>query len=207
MPHMIVAPSRTLLPEPLPTIRWSAEQFENLFSMGFLEQGKYELIEGEIIERMPIKQRHAKIITRLFALFSKLYGFERILSAFSLAVNNRSLPEPDFCVTRTDDYALTPHGFVPVDAVQLLVEVSDTTLSTDLAAKANLYARAGIAEYWIVDVTGRRLLIHTVPTTTGYDRVIQYDEADTATITGDAAGAFVVRDLLPDTEHPTGQTR
>lgn len=195
MPHVIEAPSRTMLPEPLPTIRWTIEQFENLFSMGLLEHGKFELIEGEIVERMPIKQRHAKIISRLFALFSALYGFERILSAFSLAVNNRSLPEPDFCVTRTEEYELTARGFVPVSAVQLLVEVSDSTLSTDLAAKANLYARAGIAEYWIVDVNGRRLLIHTAPTGNGYDRVVEYDEADTVTISGDASGEFVVRDL------------
>ena len=50
MPHAIETPSRILPPAPLPTIRWTVEQFENLFSMGFLEQGRFELIEGEIID-------------------------------------------------------------------------------------------------------------------------------------------------------------
>jgi len=49
-------------------------------------------------------------------------------------------------------------GFIPLHSVALVVEIADTTLGSDMKRKATIYARAGVPEYWIVDVTGK--IIH-----------------------------------------------
>ena len=55
--------------------------------------------------------------------------------------------------------------------ILLLIEVADTTLPLDLGEKATLYAEAGIPEYWVVDIEGRRLLAHRQPAGGGYSDV------------------------------------
>jgi Uma2 family endonuclease len=60
--------------------------------------------------------------------------------------------------------------------VQLLVEISDSTLNYDLSVKAALYARAGIVEYWVLDVNGRRLIVHREPEGDGYLSITVYVE-------------------------------
>jgi Uma2 family endonuclease len=56
--------------------------------------------------------------------------------------------------------------------VRLLVEISDTTLAFDLGTKARLYARAGIREYWVVDIAGQRIVVHRSPRAGVYEDVI-----------------------------------
>ncbi len=70
-----------------------------------------------------------------------------------------SAPEPDVWVVpgRFEDY--TDH---PTTAL-LIVEVSDSTLNYDLTTKAELYATAGVPEYWVLDVTGRQLVVFRDP--------------------------------------------
>lgn len=62
--------------------------------------------------------------------------------------------------------------------VRLAVEVSDTTLLGDLGAKAVDYAEAGIADYWVVDMTARVVSLHSEPTSSGYAKrsVVQYGQ-------------------------------
>ena len=57
---------------------------------------------------------------------------------------------------------------MPVETVALIVEVSDTTLDTDLGRKADLYAAAGVAEYWVIDLNENRALMHEFPEADGY---------------------------------------
>ena len=55
--------------------------------------------------------------------------------------------------------------------MRLAIEVSDTSLTHDLRTKANLYARFGVADYWVIDVKGERLIVHREPTPAGYASV------------------------------------
>ena len=55
-----------------------------------------------------------------------------------------------------------------------MVEVADSTLAFDLNTKAALYARAGIPEYWVLDVKGQRLMVHRDPSGGRYQSVIAY---------------------------------
>jgi Uma2 family endonuclease len=58
----------------------------------------------------------------------------------------------------------------------LVVEIADSTLALDLTTKAALYARAGIVEYWVIDVTGRRLYCHREPMAGKYSQIAVYEE-------------------------------
>lgn len=197
MPQVINPPTRTLPPGELPRLKWNAEQYENLFTMGLLPEKGYELIEGDVVEKMPIKDPHALVIALLFEIFGLAFGFRALRSQFTLAINEHNLPEPDFAVLTTPNPTLSERHYIQVAGVRLLVEVSDATLSHDLTRKARLYAQASVPEYWVVDVVGRRLLIHTKPGADGYALDTQYDENEIAAPLFAPLAAFVVSDILP----------
>ena len=196
MPHVIDLPRPAFSDETL-RLRWSAERYESLFHAGILPQKGYELLEGDIVEKMPVKKTHSKTITLLFALFSRLCGFDVLLSQFTLALDEQNTPEPDFAVLTTPNPALSERGYVRPDAVRLVVEVSDATLQTDLTVKARLYARAGIAEYWVLDLNNRRLRLHIQPGADGYELVTEYADNETAAPVFMPSAAFLVADVLP----------
>jgi Uma2 family endonuclease len=136
----------------------------------FDNYSKTELIEGEIYFMNAQHSRHARIKTELaieLAIRLRELGSELapIVEA-STRISDDSLPEPDIVVTSYKG----PH-VVPLDTVALLIEVSDTTLETDLGRKADLYAKAGVPEYWVVDVNENRVLMHANPRSdgSGYD--------------------------------------
>jgi len=77
-------------------------------------------------------------------------------------------PQPDLAVVRARDYGGSLPG--PED-ILLLIEVSDTTLNYDRNVKLPLYARAGIAESWIVDLPNEAIERHNDPSEDGYRRM------------------------------------
>ena len=133
----------------------------------FADYSKTELIEGEIFYMNAQHSRHARIKTELaFELGIKLRELAsdlRPIVEASTQVSDHSLPEPDIVVTSYKG----PY-VVPLDTVELLVEVSDTTLKNDLGKKAKLYAAAGVPEYWVIDTEGNVIHQHWAPGAKGY---------------------------------------
>jgi Uma2 family endonuclease len=89
--------------------------------------------------------------------------------------NPSNEPEPDLIVLKREFATFVSGNPQPHD-IALVVEVADSTLSFDLTTKAALYARAGIEEYWVLDVTGRGLFTHRNPISGGYASVTIYNE-------------------------------
>lgn len=151
--------------------RFTVDQFLALCEQGmFDDYAKSELIEGEIVVMSAQHSRHSRVKTRLArrlgnALDAMRSPFEPQVEA-SVRVSDGSLPAPDIVVT-----SFRGPGVVPVDTVALLVEVSDSTLETDLGRKADLYAEAGVPEYWVIDLKEDRVLLHANPRPdgSGYD--------------------------------------
>ena len=197
MPHVIEPPTQTLPPAETPRLRWNAEQYENLLTMGLLPQKGYELIEGDIVEKMPIKNAHGLVVSLLFALFVRFFGFSTLRSQTTLFINSLNMPEPDFVVLSNQNPTLSARGYLQPADVRLVVEVSDATLQTDLTVKARLYARAHIAEYWVLDINNRRLLLHTKPGADGYEHVSEYADNETAAPAFMPSATFAVADILP----------
>ena len=79
-----------------------------------------------------------------------------------------------------------------------MVEVSDSTLRFDLTVKAALYARAGIIEYWVLDINGRRLIVHRDPTPTGYRSVVAYGESEKVTPLAAPDHELLVAAIFPE---------
>ena len=78
----------------------------------------------------------------------------RPLTEASVALSEHDAPEPDIVLTSEP----RGEGLIPLHSVALVVEIADTTLSSDMKRKATIYARAGVPEYWVADVTAR--IIH-----------------------------------------------
>jgi Uma2 family endonuclease len=150
-----------LNPSPtLQAVRFTREQYHHLGRLGFFDGKRVERLRGEIIEMSPIGWPHvvgcrktAEILERAFAGIGWVSRNEQPLA---LAESD---PQPDVMVVpgRFEDY--TDH---PSTAL-LLVEVADTTLFRDTTTKAEVYAEAGIAEYWVLDLTGRQLFVFRDP--------------------------------------------
>lgn len=116
----------------------------------FAHHKKTELIEGDIFFVNAQHRPHARIKSRLFRLLSEALddtGLEAIVEG-SVGIPPHNVPEPDIIVIDDPD----GEGLIPLASVKLVVEVADATLGFDMKRKLAIYARAGVPEYWVVDV-------------------------------------------------------
>lgn len=163
-------------PEPLTPHRYrlTVAEYHRLGENGiFDEDFRVELIEGDLIAMPSIGEQHASKTRQLNRLFSLQVGDTAIVDVQNpVALDVHSEPQPDMVLLkpRPDFYASAHPG--PED-VLLLIEVSDSTLRYDRDIKVPLYAKAGIPEVWLLDVTGQRLEIYRRPSPEGY-REIHY---------------------------------
>ncbi|WP_010185492.1 Uma2 family endonuclease [Sphingomonas sp. PAMC 26605] len=136
-------------------------------SGAFDDYGKTELIDGDIYVMNAQFSEHAGAKSRLaFALTVRLreIGSDlELMTEVAIRLNDDSMPEPDIVLHRWRG-----EGPVPVESVALVIEVSDTTLANDLGRKSDLYAAAGIPEYWVIDLNESRALMHENPDSDGY---------------------------------------
>jgi Uma2 family endonuclease len=181
----------------LPRKRWNRDDVRRMLEVGLLDPNKhYELIEGEIIVKVGQGRRHILIINRLFKILGIVFGIDYVQSQGTLPLNFINEPEPDTVVLdRTlDEYVDIEPG---PENVRLIVEVSDTTLNSDRQVKGLLYARAGVIEYWIINIQARKLEVHRQPTPDGYAlRMVLTDQETVSPLTMQTAEIRVL-DLLP----------
>ncbi len=144
---------------------FTVDEFYRLAEGGFLgpNHPRLELLEGEILEPMPIGPVHAAAVTRLHSILTRRLGQGLIVrSQNPVRLTGVSEPIPDVAVLRyREDYYQSAHP--RPEEVLLLVEVSDSTLEFDVGRKARAYAEAGIGEYWVLDLAGERLRLFRLP--------------------------------------------
>ncbi|NER45338.1 MAG: Uma2 family endonuclease [Symploca sp. SIO1A3] len=132
---------------------WTVNEYHQMITAGvFNPEERIELLEGKILRMAAKNPPHAA--TNLCAanvLNLALAGKALIRIQDPIALSPTSEPEPDIAVVKLDRrFYLDCHP--SPDEVFLLVEIADTTLHYDRGQKAPAYARAGILEYWILDV-------------------------------------------------------
>ncbi|MBI3637501.1 MAG: Uma2 family endonuclease [Candidatus Rokubacteria bacterium] len=151
----------TAVPNP-ETRRWRRVEYERLIELGVFQPGeRLELLDGLLIVREPQGSRHAAAIRRVLAALRRALGDAwQIDSQLPVALDDDSEPEPDVAVVpASPDAYRDAHPSRPV----LVVEVAETSYRIDHDHKASLYARAGIPECWIVDVSNDLVEVHREP--------------------------------------------
>jgi len=151
---------------------FSLEHYEHMVDVGSFAgefRKRVELIRGEIIEMSPIGTEHAEVVNRLTE-----WSFE-VTQGRSMRVRvqdpiripkNDSEPEPDVVWVADRNYARVHPG--PSD-VALVIEVSDSTLGFDRSKKLSVYAEAGIADYWIVNLLDQQIEVYRAPAGLDFD--------------------------------------
>jgi Uma2 family endonuclease len=161
---------------PLPHKKWTRDEFLHLEDAGMSWVQQYELLEGELVPKMGKNAPHVFICKLVGRWLEKVFGVFAVAEDWAVALafadGERSLPEPDFLVLRNE---MQPTDSYPTGAdLELVVEISDSTLTMDLGVKARLYARSFIPEYWVVDVQGRRVIVHRDSDGAIYRSVVGY---------------------------------
>lgn len=175
--------------------RFSVEEYVRLTSLGLFDGEKLELLFGEIIQKeMPQRPAHRLAISLILPIALGWSGpNHHVLCQLPLQLGT-SVPEPDFALVPGEprDYS-DAH---PTTAV-LVIEVSDTTLESDQTTKALLYASAGIADYWIVNLVERTLEVRRQPGASGYRSLQTFGEQDSVAPLLAPGQPARVSDLLP----------
>ena len=152
--------------------RFTLDEYHRMVEVGILnEDDRVELIRGEIVEMAPIGIQHAVCVARLTEiLLVRLRGRATLWPQNPLTIQPDSEPQPDIILLRhrADFYAGV--GMPGPDDVALLIEVADSSLRYDRRVKGQLYAEAGVREYWIVDVAGDAVEVYREPGAGGFQR-------------------------------------
>ena len=203
MPISAVEPLYESFPIEFRRKLWTRDECAAMEEAGLLEPGRYELIGGELLERMGKKRPHGIALNTIQYWLADLFGRAYVQSEMPIDVsapdNPTNEPEPDIMVLRRPMTGYR-EGNIPPTELRLLVEVADSTLLFDLRTKAALYSRAEIPEYWVVDVQNRRLIVHREPFGSRYLSVVAYLEHESVAPLAAPEALFEVRSaFLPQT--------
>jgi Uma2 family endonuclease len=198
MPVALTIALEPQIPLSPPRKRWTRTECAALEASGIWEAQKLELIDGELISKMGKNRPHVRALVRMMKLLVEVFGWDRVNPEAPIEVASRdnptNEPEPDLIVLRQiSSFPTTAPK--PTD-LDLVVEIADTTLRFDLTVKAELYARAGIVEYWVLDLTGRRLIVHREPQAGSYRSIIAYSESEMVAPLASPQNELLVTDLF-----------
>jgi Uma2 family endonuclease len=143
-------------------------EYQALVDRGMFADERVELLRGVLVEMSPQGEPHSRITAWLAHSFAGALDIARydVRSHSGFAASVDSMPEPDVSVSLR-----TPGGGHPAKAL-LLVEVAETSLAKDRSIKTEIYAQAGVPEYWIVNVRKRTIEVLTRPSRGEYRRVV-----------------------------------
>lgn len=141
--------------------RWTRDEYYKMAEIGLFEHKRVELIEGRVIEMSPIGSLHATGVTLAAATMQQLCGPAYFVRwQMPLGIAEHSEPEPDVAVIAGNARMYT--RMHPATAA-LIIEVAETSLTYDRIEKTRLYARAGIADYWIINLIDHQLEVYREP--------------------------------------------
>lgn len=191
---------------PSPTVpqvrRWTVDEFEAMIDAGiFHPDERLELIHGTLLAMAPQQARHAQSAALVYeVLFQNCPDDHHVRSQSPLRLGPDDRPEPDvFLVAGSAASVRELPSFSP-----LVVEIADSSLTYDRSTKADLYARHGLPEYWIVDLQHRTVEVYTDPGPDVYRTKRTVEPGDTITLGCAPDAALGVEALLPtptDAEH------
>ncbi len=146
--------------------RWTRHEYERLIDHGFLDEDEpIELLDGLLLVKEPQHSPHRTAVLLVAKALERAFGEGWFVQTQSpIILDDRSEPEPDVCVVRG-----SPRDYVDSHPTRpaLIVEVAQAGLRRAQGRKATVYARARIADYWIVNLIDRVLEVHREPARPG----------------------------------------
>lgn len=198
-----------------PKILWNKDEYYRLADLGFFNGKRVELIEGEIFvkyeytefgegeyEMSAMSSLHFSGVNVAAEVLREAFKKKYFVSVqCPINIGASSEPEPDISII--EGKARDFKESIPKTAA-LVVEISDTSLLYDRGKKASLYARAGIQDYWILNLKDRRLETYRRPIkdeTTffgfSYGEIQIFTEKDTVSPLAAPVARIKIADLLP----------
>ena len=160
---------------------FNISQFNRMLETGVLTDrgpSKPQLFRGKIVYMNPPNPPHDDVISLLteWAFESRARFSESLEIRVQLSMDlhdQDSVVSPDLMIVTSQSYSSRRPT---ASDTRLLIEVSDTSLASDTNAKRDLYAEAGVPEYWVIDIPHRSLIVHRQPADGRYRTVQTYDE-------------------------------
>ena len=183
-------------------LRWTLREYQDLAKAGFLDGLRTILIDGEILTMPNPDPPHDTALSLTFAFLQSICpAGHYVRNQQSFNVGTKNDPGPDLAIVpgAIRDYATQ----APIVAV-LIVEVADSSLTTDTTTKAELYATAGVPEYWVIDLEHRQLIVFRDPQSlpqglgaTAYRTHLTLGPTDRVSPLAAPQASVLVGDLLP----------
>lgn len=142
----------------------TVEEFNRMAEVGILgEDDRVELLNGQLINMSPSGSKHAACVEKITeALRQLLKGKAMVRSQNPIELGLYSEPEPDIAIVQTkENYYADGHPIS--EEIFFLIEVSDSSLEKDRQVKLEIYARAKIREYWIVNLAEQKIEVYAKP--------------------------------------------
>src|SRR5216110_377428 len=176
---------------------FTVEEYHRMGEAGILgEDERVELIEGEIVQMAPIGPRHVGSVINANRLFITRLGDRAVVSPQNpVVIQPRSEPQPDLLLLRPRAVSYSREHPTPED-VLLAVEVADTTVRFDRLVKARLYARAGLAEFWLCLVADGVIEVYCGPSVDGYAGVTVHGSGEIVSPLAFPDVSFAVADFF-----------
>ncbi len=176
---------------------FTVDEFHLMAEAGILhEDDRLELIEGDIVDMSPVGIRHMATVKRLNDILThRLRNKATISVQDPIRLDDESEPQPDIAVLkyRRDYYARQMPTAVDV---LLLIEVADSTMPFDRNVKRALYARAGILEYWIINLNENQVELYRRPENGDYTEQLIARDQEMVTAVSFPDIAFPASDLI-----------
>lgn len=165
---------------PPPRWRLTTVDYHRMGEAGILpEDSRVELIEGQLVAVSSIGPRHAMAVDWLAQAFVfATRGLATVRVRNPVVLDGYTEPNPDIVLARPR-WRGYPTQHPEPDGILLLVEVADSSIVTDKGAKCELYARAAITEYWVVDLTCDVVIVHRDPRDGGYASIVTHQPSET----------------------------
>lgn len=176
---------------------WTVETFYRAVEADLIDDARWELLNGEIVDRGNMNPPHAIFTEAIYEVLRRLLGNQfwiRQEKPITIAVDAE--PMPDIAVIDPARRGRTDRHPIP-DEVKLLIEVADATAMKDTGYKAAVYAQAGIADYWVVLINKRQVNVYRNPQEGSYPAPRELKDGDTVSPLAAPDVVIAVSDLLP----------
>ncbi len=178
----------------------TVEEYHRMGEVGILDPDEQvELIEGQIVKK-PVKGKaHSAANKHVEKLLETRLGDQVLVRLQDpIQLSNFSEPEPDIAVVKPNPLFYEDHHPTS-DEVYLIIEVADTSLNRDTEIKAKTYAKSGIIDYWVLDVSNRQLYIFREPSQDGYQNQMILSDDDVISLLAFPTCSMVVKEMLRPT--------